>query len=120
MIPHLFYSQLVVLGLLWFCVMLHAVWPSRCALSPQRRAAPEPIQSKRTRANDPKPFAGLTHKPPCALCAHEATTPTPPPPVPPEPMEPTHRRPRAIETSRHCCPQAGCDSRGWLGLGNLR
>src|SRR6266581_917945 len=29
MISHLFYSQLVVLGLLWFCVMLHAVWPSR-------------------------------------------------------------------------------------------
>jgi len=29
MIPHLFYYQLVVLGLLWLCVMLHAVWPSR-------------------------------------------------------------------------------------------
>jgi hypothetical protein len=35
-------------------------------------------------------------------------------------MEPTHRRPRAIDTSRHCCPHAGCDYRGWLGLGNLR
>ena len=28
----LFYYQLVVLGLLWLCVMLHTVWPSRCAM----------------------------------------------------------------------------------------
>jgi IS1 family transposase len=40
--------------------------------------------------------------------------------VPPEPMPPTHRRPRTVDTSRHFCPQAGCRSRGWLGLGNLR
>src|SRR5919109_1829025 len=120
MIPHLVYYQLVVLGLLWFCVMLHAVWPSRCALSQQRRAAPEPITSKRTRSKAPKPFAGLTHKPHCALCAEEATTPTPPPPVQPDPMLPTHRRPRVIDTSRHFCPHAGCDYQGWPGLGNLR
>jgi IS1 family transposase len=35
-------------------------------------------------------------------------------------MPPTHRRPREIDTSRHFCPHAGCDYRGWLGLGNLR
>src|SRR5215831_13489829 len=29
MIPHQFYYQLVVLGLLWLCVMLHLAWPSR-------------------------------------------------------------------------------------------
>jgi hypothetical protein len=29
MILDLFYYQLVVLGLLWLCVMLHAVWLSR-------------------------------------------------------------------------------------------
>src|SRR5229473_6505497 len=28
MIPHQFYYQLVVLGLLWLCVMLHLAWPS--------------------------------------------------------------------------------------------
>ena len=72
MIPHLFYYQLVVLGLLWFCVMRHHVWPSRCAMAPQRRAEPEPIQPKRTRSNEPTPFAGRTHKPHCALCEHEA------------------------------------------------
>jgi len=35
-------------------------------------------------------------------------------------MPPPHRRPRAIDTSQHFCPHAGCDYRGWLGLGNLR
>ena len=35
-------------------------------------------------------------------------------------MLPTNRRPRKIDTSWHFCPQATCDYRGWLGLGNLR
>ena len=35
-------------------------------------------------------------------------------------MTPTHRRPRAIDTSVHFCPHAGCDYRGWRGRGNLR
>src|SRR2546422_11030855 len=35
-------------------------------------------------------------------------------------MPPTNRRPREIDTSRHVCPHAGCDYRGWRGLGNLR
>jgi IS1 family transposase len=35
-------------------------------------------------------------------------------------MPPPNRRPREVDTSRHCCPHAGCDYRGWLGLGNLR
>ncbi len=120
MIPHLFYYQLVVLGLLWFCVMLHHVWPSRCAMSHQRRAEPEPIQPKRTRSNEPKPFAGLTQKPPCALCAQEAMHPAPPPPVPPAPMSPTNRRPRVIDAAMPFCPHAGCAYRGWLGCGKLR
>src|ERR1043166_8626180 len=67
-----------------------------------------------------QPFVGLTHKPPCALCEHEATPRKTPPPVPPDPMPPTQRRPRRVDTSRHFCPSAGCRYRGWLGLGNLR
>jgi hypothetical protein len=35
-------------------------------------------------------------------------------------MAPTKRRPCAIDTSMHFCPHAGCDYRGWLGLGNIR
>src|SRR3989442_10129733 len=100
--------------------MLHHVWPSRCAMAPQRRAEPEPTQPKRTRSNKPKPFARLTHKPPCAACEHEATPPQPPPPVPPDPMPPTNRRPRQVDTSQHFCPHPHCAYWGWVGLGNLR
>ena len=120
MIPHLFYYQLVVLCLLWLCILLHAVWPSRGAVSPQRPVEPEPITPQRQRSHKPKPFVGLTHKPHCALCAHEATHGTPPSPMRPDPMPPTHRRPRGIDTSKHFCPHSGCRYRGWLGLGNLR
>src|SRR5262245_9540842 len=35
-------------------------------------------------------------------------------------MAPTHRRPRAVDTSRHFCPHRDCDYRGWRGLRNLR
>ena len=118
MIPHLFFYQLAVLGLLWLCVMLHAAWPSRCTTAQETPA--QPIMPRRQRSKDPKPFAGLTHKPHCALCEQEAAHPQAPPPVPPEPMPPTHRRPRTVDTSRHFCPHAGCRYRGWLGLGNLR
>ena len=118
MIPHLFYYQLVVVGLLWLCVMLHAIWPSRCAV-----ALPQPaalVKSPRQRSHEPKPFVGLTHKPLCALCEQETAHPTPQPPIRPDPMLPTHRRPRTVDTSKHFCPQPGCVYHGWPGLGNLR
>jgi hypothetical protein len=98
MIPHLFYYQLVVLGLLWLCVMLHYIWPSRCAVAPPQPAAW--VKSPRQRSHEPKPFAGLTHKPPCALCEQEAAHPTPQPPMRPNPMLPTNRRPRENELPR--------------------
>ena len=79
-----------------------------------------PAQPKRKRSTEPKAFEGLTHKPHCALCERETTHPQAPPPVPPDPMPPTNRRPREVDTSRHFCPHAGCDYRGWLGRGNLR
>ena len=118
MILYPFYYQLVVWGLLWLFGMLYAAWPSRCAAAQGTPA--KPIMPQRQRSKEPKPFAGLTLKPSCALCEHEATHPKLPPPVPPEPMPPTHRRPRTVDTSRHFCPYAGCRYRGWLGLGNLR
>ena len=67
MMPHHIYYQLAIVGLLWLCIMLHYVWPSRDAGVPQPPAAPVPPKFKRTCANEPKPFEGLTHKPPCAL-----------------------------------------------------
>jgi IS1 family transposase len=120
MIPHHVYCQFAVLGLLWLCVILYYLWPSRSAVSPQPPAEPVPPKFKRKRANEPKPFEGLTQRPHCAACEHAATHPKPLPPLRPDPMPPTNRRPCEIDTSMHFCPHAGCDYRGWLGLGNLR
>src|SRR5262245_21996241 len=85
MVSHLFYYQLALLALVWLFVML--------PVAASRRGTPIPptatlIKPKRTRSHEPQPFAGLTHKPLCALCEHEAAHPQAPPPVPPEPMPP--------------------------------
>jgi hypothetical protein len=120
MIPHYVYCQLAILGLLWICIMLHYDWPSRYTSSHPRPAEPVPITCKRKRSNKPRPFEGLTQKPPCAACAYDAIHPTVLPPRRPDPMPPTHRRPHVIDTSMHFCPHAGCVYQGWLGLGNLR
>jgi IS1 family transposase len=118
MIPQHFYYQLVILGLLWLFVMLHFAWSSRGTTLPTKPSAPSPPRHKRS--NAPTPFAGLTQKPHCALCEHEAAPPHAPPPAPPAPMSLTHRRPRTVDTSRHFCPHTGCRYRGWPGGGNLR
>lgn len=120
MVPHHSYYELAIVGLLWLCVMLHSLWPSRGAGSPQPSVHPAPPQLQRKRSNEPRPFAGLTQRPPCALCEHDAPHPEPQPPRRPDPLAPTNRRPCTIDTSMHCCPHAGCDYPGWPGLGNLR
>ena len=120
MIPHHVYYQLAVVGFLWLCIMLHYIWPSRDAVSPQLPTEPVPLRFKRKRTNEPKPFAGLTQRPHCAACEHDAHHPKPRLHRRPDPMPPTNRRPCAIDTSMHFCPHDGCDYRGWLGLGNLR
>jgi transposase-like protein/IS1 family transposase len=118
MSPYLVYYQLVILVLLWLCVMLPYLWPSPSGGVPKKLI--EPIKSKPKRSTEPKPFAGLTQRPPCVLCEQETVATAPPPPVRPDPMPPTNRRPRVIDTSRHFCPHEGCAYRGRLGLGNLR
>jgi hypothetical protein len=97
MVPHVFFYPLVLIALVWLFVIAHAAWPSQRTATDQRPATP--IKSSRRRANEPKPFVGLTHRPHCAACEHDATHPKAPPPVPPNPMPSTNRRPRAIETS---------------------
>ena len=115
MVSHLFFYQLALFALVWLFVMLHVTW-SKPGLS----TPPVPAKPKRKRSSEPKAFEGLTQKPHCALCEHDAAHPKPPSPEPPEPMPRTHRRPREIDTSMHFCPHGGCDYRGWLGRGNLR
>ncbi len=120
MISHHVYSQLAILGCLWLCIMVHGGWPSRSTRAHLRPAAPVPLTCKRTRSTEPTPFEGLTQRPHCAACAHDANHPQGPPPLRPDPMPPTNRRPRIIDTSLHFCPHTGCAYHGWLGLGNLR
>jgi hypothetical protein len=115
MVSPLFYSQLAVLALAWLFVLLPVT-----GSKPGLLALPMPAPPKRQRSTEPKPFAGLTHRPHCARCAREPVPPKAPPPVPPDPMPPTNRRPRTVDTSMHLCPHTACDYRGWLGLHNLR
>src|SRR4029453_8128652 len=117
MVPHLFFYQCALIALVWLFFLLLYAWPRDRARRPHPAA---PSAPRRKRSNDPTPFVGLTKKPHCALCEQEATRPQAPPPVRPDPMPPTHRRPRTVDTSRHFCPHANCDYRGWQGLGNLR
>jgi len=117
MIPHLFFYQLVLLGLLWVFFMLHAAWP-RQGPATQRRPV-EPILPPRKRSSDPKPFPGLTRKPPCAACAQAHEHGPQPPGCPPPRIVSTRGRPRQVDTSSHFCPHPPCAYRGWVGLGNI-
>jgi IS1 family transposase len=115
MVSHLFYYQLALFALVWLFVMLHVT-----GSKPGLPTPPAPAKPKRKRSPEPKAFAGLTHKPPCALCEQETADTAPPPPIRPAPMPPTNRRPRTVDTAMHFCPHRNCDYRGWLGLNNLR
>jgi hypothetical protein len=83
MIPHLFSYQLVVLGLLWLWVMLHAVWPRRGGT---RQAQAHPLPRAPTVCGPDAPTAL------CPVCARSRASPSviagapradAPPPLPP-------------------------------------
>src|SRR5467141_663924 len=116
MVSHLFFYQLVLVGLVWLCVMLQWAWPSDRLAGDQKPPQPLP---PRKRHREPQPFPGLTRQPPCAACeqAHEHVP--QPPGCPPPRIVPTRGRPRQVETSRHFCPHPDCAYQGWVGLGNL-
>jgi IS1 family transposase len=118
MVPTLLFYQLGLVALVCVFLMLCWLWPNDAASLHQPIVPTKP--SRRQRSKEPTPFAGLTQRPPCALCERAATQAPEPPPAPPEPMPPTHRRPRTVDTSQHFCPHGGCRYRGWLGRGNLR
>src|SRR5215813_4704529 len=117
MVSHLFFYQLVLIALVWLCLMLQWAWPSDPATYPPTPELPGP---RPKRPSEPKPFAGLTHKPPCDACEHSGA-PHPQPPVsPPPPIVPTRGRRRQVDTSTHFCPNADCAYQGWVGWGNIR
>ncbi len=118
MISDLFFYQLLLVGLLWLCLMLHGMWPSERVMPGSTR--PPPPLPPRKRSSDPQPFPGLTRTPPCGACeqAHEHVP--QPPGCPPPRIVPTRGRRRQVDTSRHFCPDPDCLYGGWLGLGNIR
>src|SRR5262245_856955 len=118
MVPTLFFYHLGLVALVCVFLLLCALWPSNATACRQPIVSSKPPRYTRSKA--PKPFAGLTQRPQCVLCEHEAPHPYMPPPAPPEPMPATNHRPRPVETSQHFCPHGGCRYRGWLGRGNLR
>jgi IS1 family transposase len=117
MVSHLFFYQLVLLGLLWLCVMLHYAWPNEYAGGDQRPS--KPLPPPRKRSSDPQPFPGLTRMPPCAACEQAHASAPQPPGCPPPRIVSTRGRPRQVDTSFHFCPKANCDYWGWVGLGNI-
>src|SRR5438093_885437 len=117
MVSDLFFYALLLLGLLWLCVMLSYAGPSDRSAGDQRTSKPIPPPHKRS--SDPQPFPGLTRKPHCATCEQAAQGPAALPPSAPPPITSRRGRPRQVDTSRHCCPNPDCASRGWVGWGNL-
>jgi hypothetical protein len=110
MVSDLFFSQLVLIALLWLCLMLQWAWPSdRAAACPTTPPATPPSRKHR---REPKPFAGLTHRPHCDACEH-ATGPRPhAPSAPPPRLIMTRGRRRQIDTSRHFYPNPDCAYQG--------
>jgi len=117
MMPDPLFYQLLLVGLVWLCLMLHVVWPSDRTTAGS--TTPRPATAPPKRSSDLKPFPGLTRRPPCAACeqAHEHVP--QPPSCPPPRIVPTRGRPRQVETSQHFCPYPDCAYQGWVGLGNL-
>src|SRR6266404_3822090 len=97
MIPTLFFYAFLLVALVWLFLTLYWRWPHDPDARFQAIPTPQPPRHKRLR--EPKPFVGLRHKPPCALCEQEAASPTSPSPSPPTPMPSPHRRPRSVDAS---------------------
>jgi len=117
MMPDPLFYQLLLVGLVWLCLMLHVVWPYDCATAGP--TTPRPAKAPPKRSSDPKPFPGLTHKPHCEACAQAAVLRPQAPCAPPPRIVSTRGRPRQVDTSSHFCPQPPCAYRGWVGLGHI-
>src|SRR5437879_4750647 len=117
MVSHLFFYQLVLVGLLWLCCMLHYAWPSGHVAGLQR--LPPPLPPPRQPPPAPKPLPGLTHNPHCPACERAPASRPQAPCAPPPPIVSTRGRRRQVNTSRHFCPAPACRYGGWLGLGNI-
>lgn len=110
----LLFYELLLGAVLWLGGGVYWWWQRGPAAKP-----PPSTQIKRS-SQAPKPFTGLTHKPPCPACeqgpAHRAQPPLSPPPR----ITSKRGRPRTVDGPGQYCPQQTCPYYGWIGRGNLR
>ena len=116
MVPDLFFYQLALIALVWLYLMLHWAWPSDPAACSTTAACSSPLPKPK---REPKPFAGLTHKPHCEACAQDGNLRHEPPCAPPPQLVCIRGRRRQVDTAHHCCPDPDCRDGGWTGLGNI-
>jgi hypothetical protein len=117
MVDNLLCPDLLLIVLLWLGGILYKRWArDRAASGLTTRKPATPLHQH---SQEPQPFAGLTHKPHCALC-EQAAAPGEPVPLPPPPLSTPQGRPRHVDTSTQFCPTSHCAYYGWVGRGNLR
>jgi IS1 family transposase len=118
MASNLLLYQLLLVALVCLCFVLHALWPGeRTGVRPTLRQ-PTPPRPKRSR--EPKPFAGLIHKPLCAACEQAAESGYKAPSTSPPLITYARGRKHTIDSQAQFCPDLGCSYYGWLGRGNIR
>src|SRR2546430_9461621 len=114
----LLFYQLLLVALVCLCCVLHALWPG--ARTGVRPTLLQPRSPRPKRSREPKPFAGLLHKPLCAACeqaaesGHKALRTLPPL------ITYARGRKRTIDSQKQFCPDLDCSYYGWLGRGNIR
>src|SRR5215813_5404599 len=119
MVSPLFFDELVWVGLLWLClILLYGLWP--CDRAATGQAPPRPAKPTSQRAQAPKPFPGLIHKPHCEVGAHAAEVNPHSPSAPPPRLIFSRGRRRTVAIPQHFCPAPDCSYYGWVGRGNLR
>jgi hypothetical protein len=106
MVSDFFFYQLVLISLVWLCLMLPMLWPSKRASACPMPSKPAPPQ----RSKEPKPCAGLIHKSLCDAWEQAAN---------PRPKAPEAPSPLLSDTKQQFCPAQDCSYFGWLERGNI-
>jgi transposase-like protein len=118
MASNLLLYQLLLVALVCLCFVLHVLWPGeRTGVRPPL-LQPSPPRPKRSR--EPKPFAGLIHKPLCAACEQAAESGHKAPGTPPPLITYARGRKHTIDSQAQFCPDLDCSYYDWLGRGNIR
>src|ERR687888_1827930 len=118
MASNLLFYQLLLVALICLCCVLHALGPGvRAGVRPTLL---QPSPPRPTRSREPKPFAGLLHKPLCAACEQAAESGPKAPRTPPPVITYARGRKRTIDSQNQFCPDLDCAYYGWLGRGNIR